>query len=173
MTGSDKGGTQPAVTSSEQPAQTPGSKQAPTSSSAPSQPRVAKITSLLPASVAGYWLGTVQADSEDAVLSAEPDVGSVPSRTVVRALLCVHDRKSDAAAREWVDKMSRRVYAKGLSDVSVAGSPAVFGTDGTRLAWCAYASGPYVFEVVVTASASPVAAKQVTLKLAEAFRTKR
>lgn len=140
---------------------------------APVQPRVANIQSLLPASVAGYSLGTMQVARTDVVRSAEPAGGSADSRVVVRTLLSVHDRRTDVAARQWVDAVGKRLYAKNRARVTVAGGPALFGTDNARLAWTAFARGQYVFEVLITTQGNPVSAKAISLKLAEAFPVKR
>ncbi len=146
---------------------------APVAADVPTQPRVAKIETLLPKSVSGYSLGILQVVKTDAVRSAEPARGSADSRAIVRALLSVHDRESEKAARQWVDTMWKRVYPKSISRVTIAGGPGLFGTDGARLAWIGFARGQYAFEVLVTVPQDPSKAKAIALKLAEAFPVRR
>lgn len=109
------------------------------------------VKSLLPSAIPGYAMGTVVAESADAVVTAEPQPASEAFRKLVRVLLTVRDRGSSSSADKFVTDVSKRLYAQGAAEVSVSGTPAYFGTDGKRLATVVFVRGRYVFEVLATA----------------------
>ena len=144
------------------------------SASSPAQPRVADIATLLPKAVSGYSFGTPQVIKTDAVVSADPMPQATDASRISTVLFSVHDRGSAAAAAKWVETVNKRVYSHDRVGVAIDGRPGSFGTDGTRLSSAAFASGPYVFELICTVSqGKPVATKDIALRLAETFPVQR
>lgn len=101
----------------------------------------------LPSSAEGYDLGTSSVVGDDTTLAG---TRSDPNLVGTRAVWAVHYRDSEAKAKEFVEKVSKSLYAKDAKSVPVDGATAYFGTDGSRFATVVYVRGRYVFEVVLT-----------------------
>lgn len=129
---------------------------------------VSDIEALLPVSIKGWSAGTVVTQKGEALVTFEPNSGTAPSKTTVRALVIAHDRASKAKAQEFVTKVDKRVYSKDKATVDIGAMDAYFGTDGTRLAVVAFARGRYAFEVILTAQpqVKPATLKSVGIAVA-------
>ena len=105
------------------------------------------LAGLLPRFVDGYALGQKSALGDDATVSGTANGSDLIGS---RAQWSVHYRKTDRAAKSFVDKVSKSLYPKNAKTLQIDGSTAYFGTDGTRFATVVYVRGRYVFEVVLT-----------------------
>jgi hypothetical protein len=130
----------------------------------------APIGDMLPVSIAGYSMGRVLVTNTAAVVSLDPVSGEAADK-VARALMTVHDRGDDAGAQRFVVNVSKRAYPKNGSTFPVSGAVAYFGTDGMRAATAAFASGRFVYEVIVTSrDGEPAELSSQGKTLAAAFR---
>ena len=129
---------------------------------------IADLTSLLPIAVAGYTVGNVETSTASAIVPLEPtNAGPLGKVTIV--VLTVFDKKSDAAARTYVDQF-QRAYSKDLSTITVGTLAGRFGTDGSHLAAIVFSRGRYAFEIVATATrGAPIDLKPIVLQAAQAF----
>jgi hypothetical protein len=124
------------------------------------------LTKLLPTAMDGFSLGSSQVLAPDATIAAEPDAGGSGATNIVWA---VHDRGSEKSAQQFVDGLTKGLYANSPATVNVRGVTGFFGTDGTRFAAIAFRRGRYAFEVLVTSSGPPADAKTLAEKAAAAF----
>jgi flagellar basal body-associated protein FliL len=129
--------------------------------------KVSSLSSLLPTKVAAYELGPATSAGNDSARSGTPTDGG----SVTRALWTVHYFDSDDKAAEFVQNVTKSVYARDEKTVTVNGVSAFFGTDGTRFATVAYRKKHYVFEVVLTTpSGNPAQIQPQTVAAGAAFR---
>ncbi len=92
------------------------------------------------------------------------------SQGVTQLSWAVHDLKSEAAAKSFVAKTSKKAFPKNPGTVTVHGTKAYFGTDGTRFATVSFSRGRYAFEVLVTVNGvAPKTAKSVASEAAKVF----
>jgi hypothetical protein len=126
------------------------------------------IGPMLPTSVQGFTLSGKQVGSTEAAVFAEP---VATSSGLTRATLTVYDRNTVANADAFITRISRVVYSKDVSQVSMFGRTAYFGTDGHLVATMVFSRGRYAYEVVGTSTVGQPAALRAELTvLARAFR---
>lgn len=127
----------------------------------------ADLASLLPTRQPGFSFDYPVQLGRDITMSGN----RVPSvKTITQIAWSVHDLKSATAARSFVTRTSKVLFPKNASLVTIHGTKAYFGTDGTRFATIAFARGRYAFEVLVTVSgAAPKTTKVVASEAANAF----
>lgn len=151
----------------DKPASTPDPGKKPVSGQAdPFAATTADLTKLLPNAAPEYQLGAATTIKPDATVSGTP----LSAGTVSLAVWSVHDKGSEAAAKEFITKTSKVAYPTAGSSVTVGGVDGYFGTDGTRYASVSFARGRYAFEVVLTSTGpAPDTLRQAALNAAEAF----
>lgn len=155
----------PGSTSSTRPKPAP----APVKPADPFLAPVADLAVLLPKSYAGFAVGTPTTDTASAVLVASPTKGG----PVSHVQWSVYDRKTANGASQFISGVSKSLYGKDASSVTVHSVSGHFGTDGTLLASVSFVRGRYVFEVVLTVpGGSPSDAKSAAVSAANAFATK-
>lgn len=128
---------------------------------------VSDIATLLPKTFTGYSLGEPAKDKTDVNMSGIPDSASAQAERIIWA---VHEFKNAAAAKTYVQKVSKATFSHDGASVTVDGVSGYFGTDGTRFATVAYVRGRYVFEVLATSSGvAPKTLRTIALKASAAF----
>jgi len=141
----------------------------PSSSADKYDKQVKDISTLLPVSIDGWIPGPATAVEVDALVTFEPQKGTAPYNKVVRAVLAAHDRKTPAKAKEFIEKVDKRGYARNAGSVKVNNVTAYFGTDDTGVAIIAFARGRYAFEVSlnVPQGGNPAAIKDIAVAVAK------
>lgn len=130
---------------------------------------LADLKVLLPAKFSGYVMGQRIVIGPDAVISATAANSKSQASHVEWT---VHDRTSVTGANTYMTKVTKTVYPKDSSSVTINGVSGSFGTDGDQFAAVVYRKGRYVFEVVLTApSGSPGDLKQLATQAAASFPT--
>lgn len=130
----------------------------------------AALLKMLPASVAGFTLGTPEASANDADTLAEP-VDSALRAKLTRAIVAVHDLGTSAKAATFITRTSKRGYPDDATNVAVLGKAAYFGTNGHNAATIVFVKGRYVFETILTTtSGSPKNLLDAASTLARAYR---
>lgn len=124
---------------------------------------------LLPTKYASYTVGSPVEVGSDAVVSATAADAGKGAQHVEWS---VHDRKTSSDAMAFVDTADKKLYPKNAAQVTVSGTSAYFGTDGTQFATIVYRRGRYVFQVVLNApGASPATLQTQAEQAAAAFPT--
>jgi hypothetical protein len=115
-----------------------------------------------------YVMGVPVPTQRDVTVQATPQFASSASLI----LWSVRDAKTPSAALKIIKKTSKSLFPHNSASVTVGGTAAYFGTDGTQFATVAFARGRYWFEVLVTANkTAPKNVRDVALRAAQAFPT--
>ena len=131
---------------------------------------VSDLGLFLPEVIEGWQRGGLVVNDMTAVAPFSPN----REREVTRAVFAVNDRETEAAAKRFVEEVSKRAYPSDGASVKVGVVDAYFGTDGTRLATVAFSRGRYAFEVILTADAvEPRTLRGVATDLAGEFEVTR
>ena len=126
------------------------------------------IAKLLPTTYPEYTLSGVNRVGSDAVVTGSP---STEGATVTSVVWAVHDSGTAAGAAAFIKKVSKTLYTHNAKSITVNGVPAYFGTDARQFATVSYVRGRYVFEVVITTTASPSNEQAFAQLTAAAFAT--
>ncbi len=146
------------------------------SNNPPSKPiTFAPMAQQLPTSIPGYSFYRPYTTKTESIVTLDP---TGPDRaTVTRVQLTVYDRGSAAAAQQFVNGVSKRVYPKDVSTFPVTGVAGVtgvsgyFGTDGSLLATAVWTVDRFVYEVGLTSSNNqPAQLRPIGQKIAVTFR---
>jgi hypothetical protein len=140
-------------------------------SDAPYLQPIADLLTLLPAAIEGYTVAPPEDQGVIAVTTAEPVRGGADAGKLTLVSYTVHDQKTAAAAKKFVSRVSKKVYAKnGDSSVTIGTRTGYYGTDGRRVATATFARGRYVFEVIATVASSNVNSQKArVIAAAKAF----
>lgn len=123
---------------------------------------------LLPTAFPDYSIGSKETVGTDTQVTGTP---AKPNPTVTSIVWAIHDQGSASDATKFVTNVSKKLYTKDVSNPSINGVAAHFGTDGQRFATVSFVRGRYVFEVIITSNRSPVSDKALAVQAAEAFGT--
>lgn len=105
------------------------------------------LAALMPTATVGFSFDTPLQFKRDITMSGN----KVPAgKTVTQMAWAVHDLKTAAAAKSFVSKTSKKLFPKDAGSITIHGTKAYFGTDGTRFATVSFARGRYAFEVLIT-----------------------
>jgi len=124
------------------------------------------LAKLVPRSYPDESFGGVSKSESDIVVTGSP---SKQGATVTKISWAVHDRATDAAAADFIKKVSKSLYAHDAASLTINGTPAYFGTDGKLFATVVFTRGRYVFEVVVTTTEPPADVQAFAQGAAAAF----
>lgn len=112
---------------------------------------VKDTTRLLPVKVRDWTRGQELVEGADALVTFEPKGGSADSDKTVRVLITSHDRGSEANAKAFLTKVTKKAFASSGATVKVGVVPGGYtGVDASKQWVVAFARGRYAFEVILT-----------------------
>ena len=124
----------------------------------------------LPEVIDGWQRGLPDVSQDSAGVSFDPS-----ARGAIRlAVFSVNDRQTEAAAKQFIEDVSKRAYPQDGASVKVGNLDGYFGTNGAIAATVAFARGRYAFEVTVTAdNVHPRTVRDAAIGLAQEFEATR